>query len=113
MPWTYILECSDGSYYVGSTRHIEARLWQHNEGLGAEYTKRRRPVRLAWSGEFETIQDAFAFEKQVQGWNRRKRQALIDGRFDQLPGLASRAWRHRAGPGGVPDGQVTRFRDDR
>jgi putative endonuclease len=99
MAWTYILECSDGGYYAGSTTDLEARLWQHHEGLGAEYTKRRRPVRLAWSGEFETAPKAFAFEKQVQGWSRRKRHALIEGRFDWLPGLSSRAWHHRQRPG--------------
>ena len=99
MAWTYILECSDGSYYVGSTTSLEARLWQHNEGLGAAYTKRRRPVRLVWSGEFSSATQAFAFEKQVQNWGRRKREALIAGEFDRLPGLASRAWHFRTGPG--------------
>ncbi len=58
MPWTYILECSDGSFYVGSTRHLERRLFEHDEGLGAAYTKRRRPVRLVWAADFERIDDA-------------------------------------------------------
>jgi predicted GIY-YIG superfamily endonuclease len=92
MGYVYILECADGTYYVGSTTHLEARLWQHNHGPnGATYTRRRRPVRLAWSGEFNTVAEAFAFEKQVQGWGRAKREALIRGDFDDLPGLASRA----------------------
>ncbi|RYB93931.1 GIY-YIG nuclease family protein [Nocardioides oleivorans] len=93
MPWTYILECSDGSFYVGSTRNLDRRVWEHAEGLGAEYTKRRRPVRLAWAGEFERVADAFAFEKQVQGWRRDKRLALIEGRYDDLPELAAGHWR--------------------
>ena len=90
MPFTYILECSDGSYYVGSTVDLEFRMWQHNEGDGAAYTKRRRPVTLLWSHEFEHIGAAFAFEKQVQGWSRSKREALIRGDFEALPELASR-----------------------
>ena len=92
MPWTYILECADGSLYVGSTTDLERRVSEHNLGLGAAYTRvrRRRPVRLAWAGEFDRVEDAFRFEKQVQGWSRVKRVALIEGRFDDLPDLASR-----------------------
>ncbi|WP_109508191.1 GIY-YIG nuclease family protein [Nocardioides speluncae] len=93
MAWAYLLECSDGSFYVGSTTDIERRVWEHNEGLGASYTRRRRPVRLAWSAEYERVSDAFAVEKQVQGWSRAKRLALIEGRLQDLPPLASRAWR--------------------
>ena len=102
MAFTYILRCSDGSYYVGSTTHLPARLQQHQLGLGAGYTRRRLPVELVWSAEFETIPEAFALEKQVQGWGRRKREALIAGEFEVLPGLASRAWRFRDGPNGPP-----------
>jgi putative endonuclease len=92
MPWTYILECADGSYYVGSTWDLERRVAQHNEGLGAAYTRRRRPVRLAWAVEFQRVADAYALEKQVQGWGRSKRRARIDGRYDDLTALASRSW---------------------
>lgn len=49
-------------------------------------------MRLVWAAEFDRIDEAFAFEKQVQGWNRRKRRALIEGRWDSLPELASRSW---------------------
>jgi putative endonuclease len=91
MAWTYILRCADDSYYVGSTTDLERRLSEHNLGLGAAYTRRRRPVQLAWSGEFDRVEDAFAFEKQVQGWGRRKREALIAGDLDRLPSLASRS----------------------
>ena len=90
MAWAYILECADGSYYVGSTVDLDRRLSEHNLGLGAAYTRKRRPVVLAWSAEFERVEDAFSFEKQVQGWGRRKRQALIDGDLHLLPRLASR-----------------------
>ena len=97
MPWAYILECADGSFYVGSTTDLDRRLSEHSQGLGAAYTRRpgRRPIRLVWSAEFARVDEAFAFEKRVQGWNRRKRIALIEGRWADLPSLASRAWRHR------------------
>jgi putative endonuclease len=88
--WAYIIECADGSYYVGSTVDLEARISQHNLGLGAKYTrlKRRRPVKLVWDAQFDRIDDAFEFEKRVQGWSRAKRRALIEGRMDDLPALA-------------------------
>jgi putative endonuclease len=92
MAWVYILECSDGTYYVGSTVDLEGRVSAHNLGLGATYTRRRRPVRLLWAAEFSRKDDAFLFEKQVQGWSRRKREALMAGAFDSLPFLASRSY---------------------
>jgi putative endonuclease len=91
MAWVYILECNDGSYYVGSTIHLERRVWEHNEGLGAEYTRHRRPVTLLWSACFDRVDEAFAFEKQVQGWSRKKREALMDGRLGDLGWLSSRS----------------------
>jgi predicted GIY-YIG superfamily endonuclease len=62
----YILRCRDGSYYVGSTRNIDVRLRQHQEGDGAEYSKRRRPVELVYCLPCESIVQAFWFEKKVQ-----------------------------------------------
>jgi len=92
MPWTYILRCADGSYYVGSTWDLDARLAQHNSPTeGAAYTRRRQPVALVWCAWYDRIEDAYAFEKQVQGWNRRKREALIRGDFEALPDLSRRA----------------------
>ena len=88
MAWMYILECADGSYYVGSTTDLERRLWEHNEGLGARYTARRRPVKLVYAAEFATIAEAYEREKQVQGWGRAKREALIRGDYAALPKLA-------------------------
>lgn len=67
MPYMYILECADGTYYVGSTWNIGRRLSQHNAGEGAEYTRTRRPVALLYVEEHYMIKDAFAREKQVQG----------------------------------------------
>ena len=95
MAWTYILKCSDNSYYIGSTVVLERRVSEHQLGLGAEYTRKRRPVELVWAGEFARVDQAFAFEKQVQGWSRRKREALIEGRLSHLPFLSSRSWETR------------------
>ena len=88
MPYMYILKCSDNSYYVGSTWNLENRLWQHNQGLGAKYTARRKPVKLVFSEEFQSIADAYKREKQVQGWSRAKHEALIRGDYDALPELS-------------------------
>ena len=84
----YILECADQSYYTGSTTHLELRIIQHQNGEGANYTKARLPVKLAYYEEYNRIDDAFYREKQVQGWSRKKKQALIKGEYDKLPELA-------------------------
>lgn len=86
--WMYILECSDGSYYTGSTKNIELRLQQHQNGEGANHTKKRLPVKLVYLEEFQRIDEAFYREKQVQGWSRKKKEALIAGNFDKLPELS-------------------------
>lgn len=97
----YILECSDGTYYVGSTWNIERRLSQHNAGEGAQYTRTRCPVNLLYVEEYFLIKDAFVREKQVQGWSRRKRRALIEGRTSELPNLSHTAHsRPRSDEGG-------------
>ncbi|GAB7005614.1 GIY-YIG nuclease family protein [Nocardioides sp. AN3] len=95
MPFAYILLCADGSYYVGSTRDLERRLWEHQSGVGARYTRTRLPVELVWQAEYEHIGDAFAWEKRIQGWSRVKREALIRGDFDALPQLAKKDFRKR------------------
>ena len=79
----YILECADGSYYTGSTNNLERRLQQHQNGEGANYTKKHLPVKLVYFEEFQRIDDAFYREKQVQGWSRKKKEALINGCFDK------------------------------
>ena len=84
MPYLYILECADGSYYTGSTLNIENRLWEHQNGMGANYTKKRLPVKLVYCEHFDCVEDAYHREKQIQGWSRRKKQALIEGNFDKL-----------------------------
>jgi predicted GIY-YIG superfamily endonuclease len=73
----YILECADGSYYVGSTNDLELRLQQHQTGNGANHTKKRLPVELVYFEIFDRIDHAFYREKQIQGWSRKKKEALI------------------------------------
>ncbi|MEJ1230870.1 MAG: GIY-YIG nuclease family protein, partial [Galbitalea sp.] len=92
----YILECRDGTFYVGSTVDLEARLHAHATGAGAEYTRHRLPVRLVFCEEFERVEDAFAVEKKVQNWSHAKRLALIEGRFEDLRALSRKRFRPRA-----------------
>ena|SRR5690554_7418072 len=92
MAHVYILECNDESYYVGSTRNLENRLEQHANGVGAEYTRRRLPVKLVFAYELERVDEAFALEKRIQNWSRAKREALIEGRFADLPALSRKKW---------------------
>ena len=96
--YVYILRCADGSYYVGSTRDLAKRLWEHQEGMGAEYTRRRRPVELAWSAAYPHVGEAFFWEKRIQGWSRSKRDALVNGDYDALPGLAKKDFASVAPP---------------
>jgi len=84
----YILECADGSYYTGSTKDLELRFAQHQEGEGANHTKKRLPVQLVYFEEFQRIEEAFYREKQVQGWSRKKKEALINGMPEKLQDLA-------------------------
>jgi putative endonuclease len=88
--YMYILQCSDGSYYVGSTKDLDKRLLEHNTGVGANYTRLRTPVVLKYFEEFERIDEAFLREKQVQNWSRKKREALINGRHDLLKDLSKK-----------------------
>ncbi|MCF6148163.1 MAG: GIY-YIG nuclease family protein [Candidatus Kuenenia sp.] len=86
--YMYILECSDGSYYTGSTNNLELRLAQHQAGEGANHTKKRLPVKLVYFEEYARIDEAFYREKQVQGWSRKKKEALINGKSELLPQVA-------------------------
>ena len=84
----YILLCSNGSYYTGSTNNLELRLKQHQNGEGANHTKKYLPVTLVYYEEYQRVEDAFYREKQVQGWSRKKKEALINGDHNLLPELA-------------------------
>ncbi|MDA3890582.1 MAG: GIY-YIG nuclease family protein [Salinivirgaceae bacterium] len=86
--YMYILKCANGSYYTGSTKYLELRIQQHQNGEGANYTKKHLPIELVYYEEFDRIDDAFYREKQVQGWNRNKKEALIRGDIDGVHELA-------------------------
>lgn len=84
----YMLECADGSLYSGSTRFLAARFIKHMRGEGANHTAKRLPVKLVYCEIFHRIDLAFAREKQIQGWSRAKKIALIEGRLQELRPLA-------------------------
>ncbi|HEY3916770.1 MAG TPA: GIY-YIG nuclease family protein [Stellaceae bacterium] len=87
--YVYILRCADGAYYVGSTRtSLEQRVAEHNAGSFGGYTARRRPVALVFQQDFARIADAVAAERQLKGWTRAKKEALIRGDLATLHSLA-------------------------
>lgn len=86
--WTYMLRCADGSYYVGHTDDLEARMAQHAEGALGRYTAKRRPVTLVWSTDFPTRDEAFDAERQLKGWSRAKKEALVAGDWHLVSQLA-------------------------
>ena len=88
--YMYILFCSNGQYYTGSTNNLERRLTEHQNGEGANFTRKHLPVELLYFEEFQRIDKAFYREKQIQGWSRKKKEALINGQTNELPKLAKK-----------------------
>jgi predicted GIY-YIG superfamily endonuclease len=86
--WVYILRCSDGSYYTGHTDNLELPIGQHEHGVCEDYTAKRRPVNLVYSGECGTRLEALSAELQIKGWSRKKKEALIRGDWQKLKVLA-------------------------
>ncbi|HQF42521.1 MAG TPA: GIY-YIG nuclease family protein [Ignavibacteriaceae bacterium] len=82
--YIYILECSDSSFYTGVTNNVEKRLNEHQSGIIKGYTSKRLPVKLVFSERFADVNQAIRFEKQVKGWSRKKKLALINGDIDLL-----------------------------
>lgn len=83
--YVYSLICSDGTYYTGVTNNIDRRVEEHNdENSNISYTSKRRPVRLVFCEEFNDINQAIELEKQIKGWSRRKKKALIEENWDKL-----------------------------
>ena len=97
MFWMYILRCNDGSFYIGHTDDIERRLDEHHAGRFACYTLSRRPVVLVHLQTFETREEALIAERQVKGWSRAKKQALIDGDWARVGQLSRGKHRHERG----------------
>jgi putative endonuclease len=96
MPAVYILRCSDQSYYIGSAMNLDQRLEQHAAGVVPGYTAIRLPVELVWLCEYDSVAEAIAVERKLHGWSRAKKDALIAGRFELLPGLSSSSAVRRA-----------------
>lgn len=87
--FVYILKCNDKSYYIGVTNNLEARLYQHNEGLDKNsYTFTRRPVRMVYSEFFIDIREAITREKQLKKWSRKKKEALINENWELIKEFA-------------------------
>jgi predicted GIY-YIG superfamily endonuclease len=86
--YAYLLRCSDGSYHARHTDHLEHRMSQHVSGACGGYTANRRPVELVWSEDFPSREDAFAAERQIKGWSRAKKEALIAGDWDLISRLS-------------------------
>lgn len=91
MFWVYILQCNDKSYYTGHTDNLENRLIQHqNKMIPTCYTSTRLPIKLMYSQEFLTREEALASEKRIQGWSRRKKEALMNEDWQALSAYAKR-----------------------
>lgn len=89
--YTYILLCSDNSYYIGVTNNLERRIEEHRSGLHPDsYTFSRRPIKLVYHEGFDGPNAAIAREKQLKGWSRRKKEALINSTEDALINLSKK-----------------------
>jgi predicted GIY-YIG superfamily endonuclease len=86
--WVYILLCADGSYYTGHTDNLEHRLGQHQAGECGGYTATRRPIKLVWSQECVTREEALSAELRIKGWSRKKKEAMMRGDWDEVSRLA-------------------------
>ena len=86
--WAYMLRCADGSYYVGHTDDLERRVGMYADGAVAGYTSTRRPVILVWSQAFASRAEALAAERQIKGWGRAKKEALIRDDWREIQRLA-------------------------
>jgi putative endonuclease len=90
--FVYMLRCADGSYYVGIATgdDLTVRIAEHQAGTYPGYTSSRLPVELVWSDHFERITDAITAERQLKGWSRAKKEALIKGDWNSVQRLAKR-----------------------
>ncbi len=87
--YVYFLQCSDGFYYTRVTNNVDKRVEQHNEGLDPNcFTFKRRPVILKYYEHFVNIKNAIAYEKQLKGWSRKKKEALINKDYNLISQLA-------------------------
>jgi putative endonuclease len=89
----YILRCSNGQFYTGSTKNLERRLAQHQAGEGANFTRKHLPVKLIYFEEYVRVSEAFYREKQVQRWSHAKKEALIAGHYDKIKKLGKKKFK--------------------
>jgi putative endonuclease len=96
--YVYMLRCADNSYYVGSATgdDLQPRIDQHNSGAFPGYTLRRRPVVLVWSERFDRITDGIAAERQIKGWSRAKKEALIEQDWPEISRLSRRSGKSKS-----------------
>jgi predicted GIY-YIG superfamily endonuclease len=87
----YILRCADNSYYTGHTDNLVERIEKHKRGLIEGYTSTRLPVRLVFSEHFPTREEALASERQIKGWTRKKKEALMRSDWPEVSRLARKA----------------------
>jgi tRNA/rRNA methyltransferase len=92
--WTYILRCADGSYYVGHSDDLEVRIAAHQSGSIKGYTQKRSPLTLVWSQEFAERDEAFRAERQIKGWSRAKKEALIRCDWEAVQLLSRKLFLH-------------------
>ena len=90
MFYVYILKCSDDSYYVGQTDNIEKRFSEHVSGKGCVYTNKRLPVKLVFTNCFAERKNALILENKIKKWSRKKKEALIDDKWNDLIQLSKR-----------------------
>ncbi len=83
-----MLHCADRTFYVGHTDDLEVRIAQHHSGETRGYTSTRLPVKLVWSEEFPTRYEAQCAEKQLKGWSRAKKLALVRGAWEEIASLS-------------------------
>jgi predicted GIY-YIG superfamily endonuclease len=89
MLYVYILKCADNSYYTGMTADLQHRFVQHQSGVYEGYTSTRLPVQLVWSQAVQTENEAFTLEKQIKGWSRAKKEALIHNDFGEIHAIVT------------------------
>ena len=88
----YILLCANGKFYVGSTKYLDRRIEQHQNGSGANFTRKHLPIKLVYYEEFDRIEEAFHREKQIQSWRHEKKKALVEGRIKDLKELGKKSF---------------------
>jgi len=111
--WAYMLHCADRTFYVGHTDDLDARIGAHQSGLIDGYTATRLPVTLVWCDEFPSRYEALAAERQIKGWSRAKKLALIRGDWKKISALARNSEeKERASTGSARTDESNRFASD-